>query len=136
MALKNLVLILGATLVLVGLAGFAWSDLLGMHLTPTHNAVHILSGGLALYFGSAGTLAGARGFLLAFGLAYALLGVVGFVAPGIVATVLGHDGGATAEALMPDNVVHFVLGAAGLITAFVFQPSRELPLAGLSRLAR
>lgn len=135
MAMKNLVLVFGAALVLVGLAGFAWPGLLGMHLTPTHNVVHILSGGLALYFGAAGTAAGARGFLLAFGLVYALLGVAGFVAPGLVGTVLGHEG-LTAEALMPDNVVHLVLGAVGLIAGFVFQPARELPLANLGRQMR
>jgi hypothetical protein len=74
-------------------------------------------------------------FLLAFGLVYALLGVAGFLAPGLIGTVLGHEG-LTAEALMPDNVVHLVLGAVGLIAAFVFQPARELPLAKLSRQMR
>jgi uncharacterized membrane protein len=133
MALRNFVRVLGAVLLVVGLAGFARSDLLGMHLTPIHNIVHLLSGAVALYFGSVNSGAGARGFLFAFGLVYALLGVAGLFAPALVARLLGHDGSLTSTALMPDNLVHLALGAAAGIAALVMSTSRELPLAGLGR---
>jgi uncharacterized membrane protein len=136
MALRKFVLVLGAVLIVVGLAGFAKPDLLGMHLTPIHNAVHLLSGAIALYAGWANAGAGARGFLFAFGLVYALLGVAGLFAPGAVARLLGHEGPLDSSALMPDNLVHLALGAAGTIAAFVTSTRRELPLAGLGREAR
>lgn len=103
----------GFVLIGVGLVGFAAPGLLGMHLTPIHNVVHLVTGGLALYFGFAAPH-GARGFALAFGSIYLLLGIAGFVAPGIVATVIGHGDHVDARALLPDNVVHLLLGAAFL----------------------
>jgi hypothetical protein len=136
MTLRNFVLAVGAALLVVGFAGFAWPDLLGMHLTPAHNGIHIVSGLLAFYFGSARGGAGARAFLLGFGFVYSLLGVLGLVVPGVVARVLGHDGPLTAQALMPDNLVHIALGAAAGIVALVGSASRELPLAGLGRQVR
>ena len=62
---------------LLGLIGFVKPDLLGAHLTGAHNAVHIISGAITLYFGFAGTLAGAKAFSLAFGVIYLALGVLG-----------------------------------------------------------
>ena len=75
---KTVCKILGVVFVLVGIAGFASHDLLGLHLNLAHNVVHILSGAIALYFGFAGSAAGARGFCLLFGLVYLLLGVAGW----------------------------------------------------------
>jgi hypothetical protein len=123
-------------LLAVGFAGFAWPHLLGMHLTPTHNGIHIFSGLLAFFFGSSRGAAGARSLLIAFGFVYALLGVLGLLAPALVATVLGHEGPLTAQALMPDNLVHIALGAAAAITALVGSAGRDLPLAGLGGPAR
>jgi len=136
MALRNFVLVLGAVLMVVGVAGFAKPDLLGMHLTPIHDVIHLLSGAIALYVGAASGGAGARGFLFVFGLVYALLGVLGILAPGLVGRLLGHDSGMTSAALMPDNLVHIALGAAAGIAAFVMSGRRELPFAGLSREVR
>ncbi len=62
---------------LVGVCGFAAPTLLGAHLTPPHNAVHIVSGVIALYFGFAGSLSGAKGFSLVFGVLYLALAVLG-----------------------------------------------------------
>ena len=55
---KTICKILGVVFLLVGVAGFAAPTLLGAHLTPPHNVVHILSGVAALYFGFAGSLSG------------------------------------------------------------------------------
>ena len=71
---------MGLVLLLVGVLGFTHVlDSLGAHLSPAHNLVHILSGVIALYFGFAGSLSGAKGFCIIFGLVYLLLGVLGLV---------------------------------------------------------
>jgi len=74
---KTVCKVLGVVFLLVGVCGFAKADLLGAHLTPPHNLVHIVSGVIALYFGFAGSLAGARGFCLVFGVLYLALGIIG-----------------------------------------------------------
>jgi len=53
---KTVCKILGVVFLLVGVVGFVAPTLLGAHLSPAHNAVHIVSGVIALYFGFAGTL--------------------------------------------------------------------------------
>ena len=75
---KTICKILGVVFVLVGICGFLVPNLLGAHLTPPHNVVHIVSGAIALYFGLAGTAGAARAFCLIFGIVYLLLGVVGW----------------------------------------------------------
>ena len=75
---KTVAKIMGLVLLLVGLLGFTHVlDSLGAHLSPAHNLIHILSGVIALYFGFAGSLAGAKGFCIIFGLVYLLLGILG-----------------------------------------------------------
>ena len=76
---KTVCKILGVVLLLVGLLGFPefGHRLLGAHLSPTHNVVHLVSGALALYFGFAGTLSAAKMFSLVFGVVYLALGILG-----------------------------------------------------------
>lgn len=74
---KTVCKVLGVVFLLVGLAGFAAPTLLNAHLSPAHNAVHIVSGVAALYFGFAGTLSGAKTFSLIFGVVYLALGILG-----------------------------------------------------------
>jgi uncharacterized protein DUF4383 len=75
---KTVAKILGVVLLLVGVLGFTHVlDSLGAHLSPAHNLVNILSGVIALYFGFAGSLSGAKGFCIIFGLVYLLLGILG-----------------------------------------------------------
>jgi uncharacterized membrane protein HdeD (DUF308 family) len=76
---KTICKILGVVFLLVGVAGFAAPRLLGAHLEPAHNVVHIVSGVIALYFGFAGSLSGARVFSLVFGVVYLALGILGLV---------------------------------------------------------
>ena len=121
---KTIATVLGVAFILVGIIGFVSPGFLGTHLSLAHNLVHIISGAVALYFGLAGTLSGARLFCLVFGAVYLLLGVVGFLlgAPG-TATVghLGHDD--RLFALLPgqlelgtmDHVVHILLGLVFLV---------------------
>lgn len=76
---KTICKILGVVFLLVGVCGFAAPTLLGAHLTPPHNVVHIVSGVIALYFGFAGSLSGAKAFSLVFGVVYLALGILGLV---------------------------------------------------------
>ena len=121
---KTIASVLGVVFILVGIIGFVSPGFLGTHLSLAHNLVHIISGAVALYFGLAGTLSGARLFCLVFGAVYLLLGLVGFLAGGPgTATVghLGHDD--RLFALLPgqlelgtmDHVVHILLGIVFLI---------------------
>src|SRR5439155_9469866 len=75
---KTICKILGVVFVLVGICGFLAPTLLGAHLTPAHNLVHLVSGAIALYFGFAGSAGAARAFCLIFGVVYLFLGVVGW----------------------------------------------------------
>lgn len=74
---KTVCKILGVGFLLLGLIGFVAPTLLGLHLTPTHNVVHIVSGAIALYLGFAGTLSAAKAFCLIFGVVYMALGILG-----------------------------------------------------------
>jgi len=116
--------LLGVVFILVGAAGFVLPGLLGTHLSLAHNAVHIISGLIALYFGFAGSARAARGFCLVFGVVYLLLGIAGFV--------LGHPGASamagmlvedsklwkvipnTLELGRMDHIVHCLLGVVFL----------------------
>lgn len=114
---KTICKVLGVVFLLVGVVGFASPTLLGAHLTPPHNVVHILSGVVALYFGFAGTLSGAKAFSLVFGVVYLALGVLGLAlgAPPDRMWMVGplHLGQA-------DHAIHVLLGivflAGGLFT--------------------
>ena len=75
---KTVCKLLGIVFIIVGVAGFLAPTLLGAHLNPAHNAVHLVSGAIALYFGFAGSAGAARGFCILFGLVYLLLGVCGW----------------------------------------------------------
>jgi hypothetical protein len=121
---RTLCRLLGFVLLLAGAAGFAEPHLLGLHLTPIHNVIHVLSGLALLYVGFAASLEAARGMSLIFGSVYFLLGLLGFVAPGIVSTLLGHALGLDAKSLLPDNLLHLVLGGAFLFAGLA-QPTQR-----------
>jgi hypothetical protein len=114
---KTICKILGVVFILVGLAGFAAPTLLGAHLNGTHNLVHLVSGALALYFGFAGSLSGARMFCIVFGVVYLLLGVCGFLLGSGADRMLAID-----DLLMlgtMDHVIHVLLGVVFLIGGFL-----------------
>ena len=121
---KTIATILGIGFLLVGLLGFITPAIFGMHLSLTHNLVHIISGAVALYFGLAGTLGGARLFCIIFGVVYLLLGVVGFLAggPGTPTGVPGPGGNYILPVIpgalvlgAADHAVHILLGLVFLI---------------------
>ena len=105
--------ILGVVFILVGICGFLLPNLLGAHLTLAHNAVHLVSGAIALYFGFAGTATTARGFCLIFGIVYLLLGVVGWFM-GAGPDHMFNVGSLLMLGKM-DHIIHVVLGLIFLI---------------------
>jgi hypothetical protein len=110
--------VVGVILLVVGLWGLAEPNLLGMHLTPMHNIIHLLTAAMALYMGFAASVSAARTFSIAFGAVYLLLGALGFVAPGLVTSVIRHPAVSAGE-LTPDNVVHVLLGGAFLAVGLI-----------------
>lgn len=114
---KTVCKILGVVFVLVGICGFVAPTLLGAHLTPAHNLVHIVSGAIALYFGFAGSYSGAKGFCLIFGIVYLLLGVAGW----FMGTGPEHmfNIGSLLMLGKVDHIIHMLLGivflAGGLL---------------------
>ncbi|HWS53026.1 MAG TPA: DUF4383 domain-containing protein [Pyrinomonadaceae bacterium] len=129
---KTICKILGVVFILVGILGFLAPGLMGMHLSLAHNLVHIISGALALYFGFAGTLSGARLFCIVFGVVYLLLGVAGFLAGGGTSHSAGlgvpaHSSDSSLLAVLPgslelasmDHLVHVLLGIVFLIGGFL-----------------
>jgi hypothetical protein len=125
---KTICKLLGVVFILVGIVGFILpkdatnTDSLGTHLTMAHNLVHIVSGIIALYFGFAGSLSGARAFALVFGAVYLLLGVVGFI--------MGDPNMDRMLAIIKDQLVlgtrdhaiHILLGVIFLLGALMTKP--------------
>lgn len=109
---KTVCKILGVVFLLVGVCGFAAPSLLGAHLTPPHNLVHIVSGVVALYFGFAGSLSGARGFCLIFGLVYLALGLFGLAMGDPAMDRMWHVG--PLDLGLADHGIHVLLGVAFL----------------------
>jgi uncharacterized membrane protein HdeD (DUF308 family) len=110
---KTISTILGIVFLLVGLLGFAAPNMMGMHLSPLHNIIHLVSGALALYFGLKGTWESARTFCLVFGIVYALLGVAGFLFGGAdrMLNIIPNQ----LVLMTADHVVHVILGALFII---------------------
>ena len=107
---KTLCKVAGFLFLIVGLVGFAMPTLMGFHLTPIHNIIHVVTGAIALYLGFSASYHAARTFCLVFGVVYLLLGVIGFMAPNIIATVIGHPGPVTSADLVSDNAFHLLVG--------------------------
>jgi len=111
----------GAFLVVVGLLGFAAPGFLGMHLSPLHNVVHLLSGAAAIYFGMIATPTAARTFCQVFGAVYALIGLAGFVAGGPDYTFTIIPGALILGTM--DHLVHLILGAIFLSVGWGRRPA-------------
>jgi Domain of unknown function (DUF4383) len=108
---KTVCKLLGIVFIIVGVAGFVAPKLLGAHLNPAHNAVHLVSGAIALYFGFAGSARAARGFCIVFGLVYLLLGACGWFLGAGPDHMLNIP--TTSPVLMfgtVDHIIHILLG--------------------------
>ncbi len=107
---KTLCKVAGLIFLIVGVAGFGSPNLLGFHLTPIHNIIHILTGAIALYMAFPASYGAARSFCVIFGIVYLLLGILGFVAPDVVAGAIGHPTPVSSGDLTPDNAFHLLVG--------------------------
>jgi hypothetical protein len=106
--------IVGVLYLVVGLAGLV----VGEDADRFHNLLHLVTGLIALYFGLAASLSGARSFCLTFGVAYLAFGILG-IAMGNSAMGRLWDVGLVSVS-MGDHVHHTVLGtiilAGGIFT--------------------
>jgi hypothetical protein len=130
--------ILGIGFLLVGIAGFVVPNLLGAHLSVTHNVIHVVSGAVALWLGLKGTARAAKTFCLVFGTVYLLLGVAGFVAGHDTqpSTGIPHAMDTRILKVIPgqfevgtaDHVIHVLLGGLFLLGGLLTRASPTLPL--------
>jgi hypothetical protein len=112
---KNLVLVLGVVLTLVGLWGFfADGRVLWFDVNALHNIVHLASGLLAIVFAMRGE-AGAVTFSKVFGVVYALVAVLGFVAGDFTRSLLNTNSA--------DHWLHLVLAVVFLWIGFGTRPA-------------
>lgn len=118
---KTVCKIMGVVFLLVGIAGFASPHLLGAHLTPALNLLHLVSGALALYFGFAGSASGAKTFCLAFGVVYLALGFLGqFVFGDPAMDRMWHVG--PLDLARVDHFIHILLGVIFLAGGLLKKP--------------
>jgi hypothetical protein len=114
--IKKLAIAFGIVFILVGILGFVPGatqneHLLGIfHVNPAHNFVHLLTGGAALVAGLTSTNA-AQLFFRVFGVIYALVAVLGFMAGD--APILGIISNNVANAWL-----HLVIAASSLMIGF------------------
>jgi hypothetical protein len=127
-------LVIGATLLAAGVAGFFYNASFGtgdgterdavlgiLDVNAWHNLVHIASGGIGLLV--AGSYGGSRAYALVFGGVYLVVAVLGFLA----------GDGEEIFNLIPvnteDNVLHLLIGlggvGAGLATPSTLAPSTQ-----------
>ena len=114
MLVKRFAQILGVVLILVGLVGLVLGDKqwLGiLNIDIVEDIVHLATGGLLAYVGFSGMdLSTARSVVLALGVVYLVVGILGFVVPMMFGLI--PDG-----YTVFDNLLHLALGALGLAVA-------------------
>ena len=120
MAIKRFAQILGVVLILIGIVGLlvlgneVWLGLLNTDVVE--DIVHILTGALLAYVGFGRTdLATARSVVLALGVIYLVVGILGFVVP-MVFGLIPH--GYT----IFDDLLHLALGVISLVIVFTYAP--------------
>jgi len=127
MMIKRFAQILGVVLILIGLVGLVLGDKVWLgilNVDIVEDIVHLATGGLLAYVGFSGIdLSAARSLVLALGVVYLGVGILGFVVP----TMFG---------LIPngytifDDLLHLVLG--GLSLAVALSAPRESRQTGRS----
>ena len=120
MVIKRYAQILGVVLLLIGVVGLLVGNQRFLGLLNTdifEDIVHLLTGGLLAYVGFGRVdLATARNVVLALGVVYLLVGILGFIIP-MVFGLIPH--GYTVF----DNLLHLALGVLSLALAF-YTPGR------------
>jgi hypothetical protein len=114
MMLKRFAQILGVVLILVGLVGLVLGDQVWLgilNVDIVEDIVHLATGGLLAYVGfSAMDLSTARSLVLALGVVYLVVGILGFFVPMMFGLI---PNGYTVF----DNLLHLALGGLSLAVA-------------------
>lgn len=133
--IQQLAVVLGATYLLIGVAGFAWTGFSGwldaegptmilFDINPFHNLVHILVGAMWLVAARVQRRGAAAGTFLGIGGAYLAAAILGFMG---ALPILAIDAG-----LAPDNLLHLLTGLAAVGIAAVLgdwsrDPAESVP---------
>ena len=116
---KPMAVLFGVIFLVVGILGFVPAVtkdemLLGIfHVNAAHNAIHLLSGVVALICGMMG-VGPARMYFRIFGIVYGAVAVLGFLNPGEHTMLLGLISNNTA-----DTWLHVAIAAVSLILGFM-----------------
>jgi Domain of unknown function (DUF4383) len=114
MLVKRFAQIIGVVLILVGLVGLVLGDKLWLgilNIDIVEDIVHLATGGLLAYVGFSGMdLSTARSVVLALGVVYLVVGILGFLVP-MMFGLIPH--GYTVF----DDLLHLALGVLGLAVA-------------------
>lgn len=119
--------VMGVAFLVLGLVGFVVDNLFGAHLSYTHNAIHVASGALALWFGF-DSLKNAKRLCYTLGTLYGATGILGYF--------LGDQGMPSVGTLVEDkflwkiipevlelgsndHALHILIGAIFLNAAFL-----------------
>ena len=127
---QKITLGLGVVFIAVGLLGIIMPGFMGMHLSMSHNLIHIVSGALSIW--ASKEHGRARSFAMVFGVVYGLLGLAGFIIgqpgyPGV-----GHmEADQNLFRLIPnvlefgtmDHGVHLILSALYIMSALASKPA-------------
>ncbi len=120
---KTVCKIMGALFLIIGTVGFIQPNIFGFHLSGIHSIIHLVTAALAFYFGFAASSKAAKTFAIIFGAFYLGLGVLGFASPDLIAnSIQAHQVRGVPRNLMPDNILHIVVGAIFLASAVVRMP--------------
>ena len=114
MLVKRFAQIIGVVLILVGLVGLVLGDKLWLgilNIDIVEDIVHLATGGLLAYVGFSGMdLSTARSVVLAVGVIYLVVGILGFLVPMMFGLI--PDG-----YTIFDDLLHLALGVLGLAVA-------------------
>ena len=124
---KTIALLLGIVFILAGLTGFVAPGILGFHLMPVHNVLHLVTGAVSIYLALKGSVSALKTFCILFGAVYFLLGVAGFVL-GSPHTHNGHT-----ETML--HVIPGVLSSGRWITSITWSLAGFICWAALRRRA-
>src|SRR5215217_1601740 len=117
--LKRYAQIIGVVLILVGIVGLVLGNelFLGiLNIDIVEDIVHLITGGIYSYVGFGRTdLAMARNVVLALGVIYLVVGILGLVVP-MMFGLIPH--GYT----IFDNLLHLALGVLSLVVALFYAP--------------
>ena len=119
MALRRYAQILGVVLILVGVVGLVLGNTLFLgilNIDIVEDIAHLATGGIYAYVGFGRTdLATARNVVLALGVIYLVIGILGFIVP-MIFGLIPH--GYT----IFDDILHLALGVLSLAVALFYAP--------------